>query len=252
MIVRLTGGLANQLFMWSFGRSLSLLHNKPVQYHWCRSTWDYALDAYDIKVDLVKPQPVRRVYTEASFSYDCKALEQPADSYFIGYWQSAGYFLDPLGLRKQIQLKNAPSELTQGVADKLKNENSCFIHVRRGDYTNPGTAAIHGILGMDYYNRAIEYVMEKVQSPKFYVFSDDPEWCSKNFPYPIIGGKLGPHQDLYLMRDCRHGIGANSTFSWWANWLGNHPDRVSIAPEKWFVNPEINTQDLIPPTWIRL
>jgi hypothetical protein len=256
VIVRLTGGLSNQLFMWAFGRSLSLLHNQPVHYHWCRSTWDFALDAYDIKVDLGLPTNLKRVYNEPGFAFDPMVLEQSVlhpDTYFVGYWQSPKYFVDPAGLRKEIKLKNAPSALTQGVADKLASENSCFIHVRRGDYLRPGTAAVHGNIGMDYYEKAIEYVREKVQNPRFYVFSDDPSYCEQNFSFPVISGSHNTqHEDLYLMRNCKHGIGANSTLSWWANWLSDSQERVSIAPERWFMNPEIDTRDLIPEHWIRL
>jgi hypothetical protein len=50
---------------------------------------------------------------------------------------------------------------------------------------------------------------------------------------------------------CRHQIIANSSFSWWGAWLNPNPDKIVIAPEKWFAN-ETNTQDLIPQGWVRL
>lgn len=254
MIVRLTGGMANQFFMYAFGRSLSLRRNEPVTFEWRRSTWDYALDAYNVNVRQGVVLDPKRIYEEPSFAYDPNVWEQPSDTYFKGYWQSAKYFERPGNLRRELTLKERFGALTEGTADSLASQNSCFIHVRRGDYaSNPSTAAFHGFPGLHYYYQAIEYVKEKVQDPVFYLFSDDPLWCMQNFPYPVfsvVGGNQ--HEDLYLMRNCRHGIGANSTFSWWANWLGEHPDRVSIAPKKWFTDETINTNDLIPENWIRL
>jgi len=57
---------------------------------------------------------------------------------------------------------------------------------------------------------------------------------------------------MYLMSKCRHGIGANSSFSWWANWLGEYPGRICVAPKKWFVKDDLDTRDLIPDRWVTL
>jgi hypothetical protein len=262
VIVRLTGGLGNQMFMYAFGRALSLRRQEPVQFHWARSTWDYALDKYNVNVELVDPKPVDRMYTEASFGFDGNALGQPSNTYLSGYWQSEQYLEDYSYredysdiIRKELTLKNAPSPLTVGFSNELAKEESVFIHIRRGDYILPGTSEFHGNLGMDYYNRAIEYVREKVQNPKFYVFSDDPDYGRALFPYFDIASFCGSsqHDDLYLMSRCKHGIGANSSFSWWGAWLGeDHPGRVCVFPEKWFVNEAINTQDLIPDRWVKI
>lgn len=256
MIVRLTGGLSNTLFMYAFGRSLSICRNEPVQFDWCRSTWDFALDAYniDVKAERCYPSNLKHIYEEPGFAFDSKSLEQPPDTYFKGYWQSPKYFVATESLRAELTLKEKFNALVEGTADALASENSCFVHIRRGDYvSNPVTEAFHGFPGLDYYNQAIGYIQEKIQNPKFYIFSDDPAWCRQNFPYDVLSlAGASQHEDLYLMRNCRHGIGANSTFSWWANWLGEHPDRVSIAPRKWFTNPDIDTSDLIPSHWTRL
>jgi len=259
MIVRLTGGLANSMFMYAFGRALALRRNEHVQFHWVRSTWDFALDSYNVIGDLAEPKQVERLYTEASFGFDGKALGQPSNAYLNGYWQSEKYFSDyAYFIRSELTLKIVPPALA--IAGNVLNaEESVFIHVRRGDYTNPGTSAFHGNLGMDYYTRAIEYVREKVQNPKFYVFSDDPEYCKALFPdFEIVSTKhMSQHEDLYLMSECRHGIGANSSFSWWAAWLGDdwagdYPGRVCIFPWKWFADEAIDTKDLIPDRWVRI
>lgn len=259
MIVRLTGGLANQLFMYAFGRSLSMQRHEPVRFCWCRSTWDYALDKFKANVTLVNALVHNTIYDEKTFGYDAGVYATPPNTYFRGYWQTEKYFVDTEGLRKELTLREPPHPGVIKMAEQLRNENSVFVHIRRGDYLNPGTAAYHGNLGHAsagenyyYYSRAIKYIEEKVNSPKFVVFSDDPAWCEQNFSYPVISSQgFTQHEDLYLMSQCKHGIGANSTFSWWGNWLGEYPGRVCIAPQKWF-NAEADTRDIIPERWVRL
>jgi len=254
VIVRLTGGLANQLFMYAFGRSLSAQRHEPLKFVWARSTWDYALDKFNAQVDLVNPPLYNPIYDEKTFAFDKDVYATPRDTYFRGYWQTEKYFVDPKGLREEITLRFIRPEV-QELANRLSGESFTFIHVRRGDYLSPGTAAYHGNLGHaslaeGYYKTAIEYMNEKVNYFNPVVFSDDPMWCKQNLPFPVITG-FAPHEDLYLMSQCKHGIGANSTFSWWANWLGERPDRVCIAPQKWF-NAEADTRDIIPERWVRL
>jgi len=253
VIVRLTGGMSNSLFMWAFGQSLSKQRQEEVKYCWCRSTWDYSLDKFAIDVPLVNPPINNPIYDEKTFAFDEGVYTAPPNSYYRGYWQTERYMLDKEEIRKKIVLREIRPEVAL-VADLLRNQNSVFLHIRRGDYLTPGTAAYHGNLGHaslqeGYYKDAVNYILEKVNDPKFIVFSDDPEWCRQNLPYPVI--HFSHHEDLYLMSQCKHGIGANSTFSWWANWLGETPDRICIAPVKWF-NAEADTRDIIPQRWVKL
>jgi Glycosyl transferase family 11 len=254
MIVRLTGGLCNQMFMYAFGRSMSLRRQEPVQFHWMRSTWDYALDKYNVKVDLVEfeyPTYVSKVYTEAGYNFDPRVFEMPSDTYLFGYWQSVKYFKEYQEIIEQdLTLKEPVRPEVEEIAKKLREENSVFVHFRRGDYTNPGTREYHGNLDMAYYRAAHSYVSERTGNPKFYAFSDDPEWVRQNVSHPLIGG-LNQHEDLYLMKNCKHGIMANSTFGWWANWFGDYPGRICVAPDRWFAK-DIDCKDLIPDRWVKI
>lgn len=256
MIVRLTGGIGNQLFGYLFGRALSLRRNEPVQFHWAKATREYALDLYNVDVELVQPTGNEPIYDEPGFAFDANALNQPPNTYYRGYWQSPKYWQKYWPeLRKHLTLKDPVRIEIEAIAKRLAYDpSSVFLHVRRNDYvTNPGVSAFHGNLGMDYYERAIQAVRQRLSNPHFMVFSDDPVWCAQNFKFPVISTEnYQRHEDLYLMQHCWHGIGANSSFSWFANWLGNHPNRIAVMPEKWFTDASINTLDLMPATWIRV
>lgn len=100
------------------------------------------------------------------------------------------------------------------------------------------------------------------ESLRYFIFSDDIEWARQNLrpalPHvhvDINDGGTG-YFDLELMRNCRHHIIANSTFSWWAAWLNEHAEKIVIAPRIWFNREEgdrYHTDDaLIPGSWLRI
>jgi hypothetical protein len=259
VIVKLTGGLGNQAFEYAFGRALSLDRGLPVQFCWQRATRDYELDKYNVNVELVSYPRQVPVYDEPSNRFDPNVYSAPAHSFYRGYWQTEKYFKHHADLiRKELTLKESVRPEVETLAKQLREQNSVFVHVRRGDYIQAGTKEVHGLLPWEYYQDAKNYIREKINSPKFYYFSDEPYWVENNFytdfslgEETIISG-FNQHEDLYLMQACHHGIGANSSFSWWGNWLADSPDRIKIAPKQWFLKPELDTTDLIPESWIRL
>jgi hypothetical protein len=135
------------------------------------------------------------------------------------------------------------------------------VHIRRGDYLNPGTAEFHGILGEPYYRQAIDRIEAALgEGIDFFIFSDDPAAAEQvlNFvPKPrlnhVRGDPQRPWEDMALMARCRHHVTANSSFSWWGAWLNRSPDKVVVAPRAWFAPTELkklNMTDLYPPGWI--
>jgi hypothetical protein len=255
MIVRLNGGLGNQMFELAFGVSMGAARGEEVLFsHPQVGGRPYGLSAYSANVRLVNERPP--VYNEPGFQFDPNAINAPRGATFVGYWQTEKYFNAGL-VRQALTLRNEPSDKSKAVADAIRaDEKSAFLHVRRGDYTQGTTNAFHGMPTMDYYTTAIAGIKAAHEGARFFIFSDEPDWCRANFPkdFTIVDHNAGaPHEDIWLMSQCRHAVTANSSFSWWGCWLGDtQTERVCISPKRWFAGANLNTDDIIPDRWMKL
>jgi hypothetical protein len=250
MIVKLTGGLGNQMFQYAFGLSQSTIRGRTADFHWCRSSWDYQLDKYKAGDYAHLVQPIfcqANIYDEKSPDFDPGVHTAPDNTYFRGYWQSETYFANSWTLRRELKLKE-PTAAMAALAEQIHHaENSVFIHVRHGDYlSNPETGDFHGVLPDEYYFAAVDHIRSTVHNPSFFIFSDDPDWCMRSF-LPGVFISAGPQGDLFLMNQCRHAIIANSTYSWWGAWLGDA--KVVVGPKRWFKHSNYN---IMPERWIKL
>lgn len=191
--------------------------------------------------------------------FDPSILGLPDNVLLDGYWQSERYFQNIVSvIRSDFTLCSEPDGQNRDVMSALRRCNAISIHIRRGDYvTDEKAASRHGTCAVEYYKEAVKLTVERVDRPHFFVFSDDPEWVRKQFkiPYPMTLVDHNPdraYEDLRLMSLCSHHIIANSSFSWWGAWLNPHPDKIVIAPSRWFNSPIMDTNDLIPTTWLRI
>jgi hypothetical protein len=197
---------------------------------------------------------------EKHFHFDPGMLNLPDNVYINGYWQSEKYFKDiEEVLRKDFTVISPINQENQRMLNLINSTDSVSLHVRRGDYvTNPTTNSFHGTCSLDYYAKAVRYIIENISNPHFFLISDDPDWVKENIsinkPVTVIDINTtdNGYDDLRLMSKCKHNIIANSSFSWWGAWLNNNPQKIVIAPEKWFLSPELNTKDLIPQGWMKL
>ncbi len=200
----------------------------------------------------------RKIILEPSFNFCPNILKAKDNCYLSGNWQSEKYFIESEDIiRKDLTLKNELSNLSKQWIGKIESCASVSLHIRRGDYvSNPKTNQFHGTCDLAYYQRAISAIAKKINNPEFFIFSDDIEWAKNNLKidYPIyfVSDKNIPdYEELIIMSKCKHNIIANSSFSWWGAWLNNNPEKIVIAPQKWF-NAPTDTSDLIPEKWIRL
>lgn len=201
-----------------------------------------------------------RLILEPHYHYWEQIHSIPSTAYLQGYWQSEKYFSEIADvLREDFKFRQPLSEINAQWADKITQCHSISLHIRRGDYvSNPMTHKVHGVCQLDYYYRAIEYITSLIDDPVFFVFSDEAEWAKSNLeishPVYYVENNTGQesYNDMRLMSLCRHHIIANSTFSWWGAWLNNSPEKIVIAPQKWFATSDKDDSDLIPKTWIRI
>jgi hypothetical protein len=179
--------------------------------------------------------------------------------YFLGFWQNPSYFK---GYEDRIRKLFEPVEksvLNDSIAVEImhSDKDTVSLHFRRGDYLTSGFILP---LDMSYYVNAVDIITKKLSNPYFYIFSDEPDWVLKNlkidYPFSIITDNKGNNAyiDIVLMSMCKNHIIANSSFSWWGAWLGNNPEKIVIAPQKWYGTEKRDKyiKQITPDNWIRI
>lgn len=288
VVVGLAGGLGNQLFQYAAGRSLALKKNAilklDISFYKNNRERFYRLSEFEISAekaiedDLVFFSGLRnrsklwrvflkylntdfskKFYREAGFAFDKNVFDLMPPVYLDGYWQSEKYFKGAESkIRDEIVLKKGFKNISEEILGKIENSNSVSLHIRRGDYlTGRKAADILGVLPLDYYERAVRFILEKITDPAFFIFSDDIGWARDNLKieaptFFVSDDKIPDYEELICMSKCRHNIIANSSFSWWGAWLNNYKDKTVIAPQNWFRDRNMDAGDLIPPGWIKL
>jgi hypothetical protein len=271
IVVKLSGGLGNQLFQYAAGFALADAHNTSLILDTSflmgrqqRVTHrKFELHKFDIRAKygdkLLSPfshalSPIPRLFklstgwnlvNERGTISHSSFFQIPDNTYLVGHWQSPELFKH-LGhfLLRHIELKNPLPDEGERYLKKIKGSNSIGIHVRRGDYvTSIKANKYHGVLSAEYYKNAINIMRENVRSPHFFIFSDDINWCKANLALHeneatfLDGGEENAWRDLYLMSRCYHHVIANSSFSWWSTWLADQNyglSRVVCSPKSWY------------------
>ncbi|GAG52969.1 unnamed protein product, partial [marine sediment metagenome] len=184
------------------------------------------------------------------FKFDPNVLKLKGNIYLNGSWQSEKYFKDIREtIIKEFTVKTKPNKANTAILEKIKNVNSVAIHIRRKDYlTNPKTKKYHGFCSLQYYQKAIQEIRNRINSPRFFIFSDDISWAKenlevKNAVYVDNNPPGKGYEDIRLMKNCKHFITANSSFSWWGAWLSENKEKIVLVPKKW-LNINIQTPDL--------
>ena len=185
---------------------------------------------------------------EKTFSY--QRMLKYSDADLFGYFQSIKYWQH---CEDEVRAIFQPNDAIRTIINKQSggiSENSCSIHVRRGDYLE--LSEYHPSLPLSYYTKAIE----EVKSDLYIVFSDDIAWCKENIKgenliYFYSGNDI---MDWFVARTCKKHIIANSSFSWWYSFLCERKDKAIYAPAKnlWFGSgyAHNNVDDLYLKEWI--
>jgi hypothetical protein len=290
IVVKLMGGMGNQLFQYAAGRALSLRHNTKLYIdtsfleansNKAYTQRDYELGAFNIQAELL-PMEMKRVinhqiknswlsrfreklgisdslktYSEQGHQYNSIFVSLPDNTYLSGFWQSEMYFeyFEEV-IRKELKIKSEFITGIESYEDMLRVGRSVSLHVRRGDYVNLKSASdFHGVCDLNLYEKALLILKKKYGDLRVIIFSDDIPWCKENLKIPIEKYFIETDsavKDLFLMQKCDHHIIANSSFSWWGAWLNPNKEKTVIAPLKWFNSNEVDTRNIVPESWIRI
>lgn len=134
------------------------------------------------------------------------------------------------------------------------------IHVRLTDYVGNSFYVDlghhkHEDMSDNYYVKAMDYMRNRFTGDtQFTVFSDDIEKAKRMPQFEGCHFSEGRTavEDMNYMASHKAHIIANSSFSWWAAWLGKHDKQIVIAPKQWFSDPSHDQYIGIPENWIRL
>lgn len=289
VIVRLTGGLGNQMFQYAAGLRLSLARNVELKLDVRRLQGDsyrkYHLDLFNISKIFATEEEINRLkrskistwlllpfrkkigadfmppvfYPESQYGFDPQVLELGNSVYLKGRFHSEKYFADITDTIAAGYTLKSVSDKTRELHDEITGTDSVSVHVRRGDYiTNSNNLSRYGTCDDKYYAECVQKALEFSDRSKFFIFSDEPEWVSTNMSFPENSvfvtneGLNSDAEEIYLMSLCRQHITANSTFSWWGAWLDRRIDKVVYTPRRWFLAEDLDTRDLLPETWIKV
>ncbi len=218
IIVKLKGGLGNQLFQYAFGRKIALRNNTELALDVVNGFLGdpfkraYALHNFSLRARVASPEEINRLiphgriisklfreyenrfvpirnkvyFKECTQKYDGEIfnLKILKDVYFDGYWQSEKYFSDIEDiLREELSFKYIHNPENQPCLDMIENSQSISVHMRRYDKPGePNASKIYGLFDQKYYSSAIKIMKERVRNPIFFVFSDDINWAKNNIP----------------------------------------------------------------------
>ena len=280
------------MFQYAAGLSLAKKHDTQLKLdiyflldkskrYYDHSHRDFALDIFSITGEIAAEREVKRhvvprkgnkyiyhvkkkIFPERDV-YDDGALRSLADysripstAYIQGYWQDVKYFQDVLPeLRREYTFREKLPESHSDICDAIRKNNSVCVVFRRGDYVGH---PILDILGMDYYEKGLKIMSEKVEDPVYYVFSDDIPWCQTNFrpegeTVVFVDQKYtGPKAQYYLMlmKECKHHIIPNSTYPWWGAWLCENRSKVVVAPKRWHNGQTSERNEILMDDWIAI
>lgn len=291
IIVKIFQGLGNQLFQYAMGRALALRNGTELkldthyfaqfgevtQYGFTYKR-EYELSKYNISAQLASVNECeqymrptmrgQRVLNAIVPGYVPKWVKEPFDKfqpdlknlkgniYLEGYFTSEHFFDDQADIiRKELTLKAPMNELNRQWATRMGQCHSVCISIRRTNFVNN---PLHETCFMSFYEDGLAYMAEKLgPEMEVFIWSDDNAWTRENFRPPYTCHYMDHNnpdfnEDLRLMTHCKHHVIPNSTFSWWAAWLGERQGSIIVAPERWLNSTEIEYGHVIPSRWTKI
>ena len=298
LIVRLKGGLGNQLFCYAAGRRLALKNDAELvldnvtgfKYDHLYKR-QFALGAFSISARLASarerlepfgrirrllmrkaseslPLSRKRYIRQVGVGFEEALLTlklQPGMTYFDGFGQSERYFADVEAvIRQDLQMRPPKDSANQEISCKIRSSHAVAVHVRWFD-TNDHSSASN--MSRAYYRSAIDVFSAKVKNPHFFIFSDEPKRSAELLEPLLVGvshtfvthnlASQDASSDLWLMSLCQHFVIGNSTFAWWAAWLGEQKGLSTVVAPVVNIDPGHNSTAwgfpyLLPDRWLAI
>lgn len=287
-IVKIFGGLGNQMFQYAFARALERetgyevkLDNNWYDKNNIRNNTKrlYKINEFNINEKIASDKEIKNIKENKIFrrlrlnynfkipyykktdvidkinGYNGRVFNMKDNKYFDGYWQSYKYFNDISDIiKREFTLKKEMDKTNLKISKQIQDTNSVSLHIRRGDYLKSDS---HKVCDLEYYEEAIKFLKNKIRNIKIYVFSDDIKWAKKNLSsnHEFIDHNFGDDSyiDMILMSYCKYNIIANSTFSWWGAWLNDNSNKIVISPKSWISKKNASLEkDLLLPDWYKI
>jgi glycosyltransferase involved in cell wall biosynthesis len=283
IVVKLSGGLGNQIFQWLFGKSIALENGANLIFDTsefnsnnlrelllpflCKddlfSSFSKKFNSKNEK-DLVtisrselgiKTLKNLSVIRENRITYQpIPKIEVGASYYLIGYWQSYKYWdkykylLKEIILSLESYLKKFP-EIYKRILPP-QDLNTCAIHIRRGDYLSKVNLEYHGLCQIEYFRSA----MKLSGATKFHIYTDDISFVEQNLVGEnvqiITDPKLTELLDFMNLTRYKKLIISNSSYSYLAAMIADSGESKIIAPSRWYYFTDTGPD--IPKDWIKL
>lgn len=279
----LTGGIGNQLFIYAAGIAYANSSGKKVKFlvqdpnvgdHKDSDIRELNLDGHFVQVShidrkvnfrkkltqtSVLTSKIFRIWTSSKSGYDPELLSLEKIRSVDGNFQTFRY---AQSLRfhegyKNFNIRN-PSGKFLSFMQVLDQGNTVALHVRRGDYSKYKSK--FGLLNEKYFASVLEEICSNTEGElNIFVFSDDLEEARSVIKFEHSKAKihflddlnsLSAAETLVLMSIPKNIIISNSTFSWWAAFLGQK-EKLVFVPDPWFKSKSV-PEDLIPLRWVRV
>jgi hypothetical protein len=291
LIVRLKGGLGNQMFQYALAKSLALAgkevfldasfshystetkrafslgcFNTDPQLQILRSSqlpWVFRnppgdiLKKVAIKLRLMGFAGNWSYFLERQSCFHPEVFDLKEPAYLDGFWQTDRYCRQYwAAIVHDFTLRDSFS----GFSDCLENirkVNAISLHIRRGDYlTNPTSKAVHNVCAIEYYRAAYQFMVERVHDPVFFAFSDEPDWVKANFgflgkSFKIISDRKIRDYEELILMSYCQHHIIANSSFSWWGAMLNHNSGKIVIAPRQWLHGE-QPVDLIPDAWIQL
>jgi hypothetical protein len=230
-----------------------------------------------IKTDFLRSK--KKFYIElkdknkiTKFSFDILSKSFNKNLFIEGHYESEKYFLDiQHQIKKEFQFKNKEFLNNNKIFKEINNNNSVAICLRQNRFhegkgkfncANIKKSDLFTLEQINYINKAADILKNKVNNPKFFLWSNNIESLPKD-KFDFTFNEINPNTinnnidkrilSLFLMSTCKHFIVTPSTFNWWGAWLSQNNNKIIMRPSSKFFNEfKINNNDFWPPNWIKI